>query len=86
VRPVAWALFAGLLAGCNCPVTALTPHAIPVLPPTPVPQPLMTHKEDVLSITLASLYDTDLSVRAAGTHAVVAILKIKRVLKRDEVG
>ena len=46
----------------------------------------MTHKEDVLSITLASLYDADPSVRAAGTHAVVAILKIKRVLKRDEVG
>lgn len=67
-------------------VTSLTPYAVPVLPPTPVPQPLMTHKEDVLSITLASLYDADPSVRAAGTHAVVAILKIKRVLKRDEVG
>lgn len=67
-------------------VTTSHPTPTPVLPPTPVPQPLTTHKEDVLSIALASLYDADPGVRAAGTHAMAAILKIQRVLKRDEVG
>ena len=64
-----------------------TPLPLPLpFPAGPVPPPLKAHKDDVLSITLASLYDTSPGVRTAGVHAVVAILKIKRILKHDEVG